>query len=128
MKVREVMTQVVLTAETGTTIAEAASLMAQRRVGSTLVVDDQRLLGIFTERDIVKALSQDASATHQAIGHWMTRNPQTISSDATVDEALRRMLDGGFRHLPVVDGERMVGMISMRDLSRAQVAHGEEVP
>jgi len=128
MKVREVMTQVVLTAETGTTIAEAASLMAQRRVGSTLVVDDQRLLGIFTERDIVKALSQDASATHQAIGHWMTRNPQTISSDATVDQALRRMLDGGFRHLPVVDGERMVGMISMRDLSRAQVAHGEEVP
>jgi CBS domain-containing protein len=128
MKVREVMTQVVLTAETGTTIAEAASLMAQRRVGSTLVVDDQRLLGIFTERDIVKALSQDASATHQAIGHWMTRNPQTISSDATVDEALRRMLDGGFRHLPVVDDERMVGMISMRDLSRAQVAHGEEVP
>ena len=128
MKVRDVMTQVVLTAETGTTIAEAASLMAQRRVGSTLVVDDQRLLGIFTERDIVKALSQDASATHQAIGHWMTRNPQTISSDATVDEALRRMLDGGFRHLPVVDGERMVGMISMRDLSRAQVAHGEEVP
>jgi len=121
MKVREVMTQVVLTAETGTTIAEAASLMAQRRVGSTLVVDDQRLLGIFTERDIVKALSQDASATHQAIGHWMTRNPQTISSDATVDQALRRMLDGGFRHLPVVDGERMVGMISMRDLSRVQV-------
>jgi len=128
MKVREVMTQVVLTAETATTIAEAASLMAQRRVGSTLVVDGQRLLGIFTERDIVKALSQDASATHQAIGHWMTRNPQTISSDATVDEALRRMLDGGFRHLPVVDDERMVGMISMRDLSRAQVAHGEEVP
>ena len=128
MKVREVMTQVVLTAETATTIAEAASLMAQRRVGSTLVVDGQRLLGIFTERDIVKALSQDASATHQAIGHWMTRNPQTISSDATVDQALRRMLDGGFRHLPVVDDERMVGMISMRDLSRAQVAHGEEVP
>jgi CBS domain-containing protein len=128
MNVRDVMTQVVLTADTGTTIAEAASLIAQRRVGSALVVDGQRLLGIFTERDIVKALSQDASATHQAIGHWMTRNPQTISSDATVDEALRRMLDGGFRHLPVVDDERMVGMISMRDLSRAQVAHGEEVP
>jgi len=120
MKVRDVMTQVVLTAETGTTIAEAASLMAQRRVGSTLVVDGQRLLGIFTERDIVKALSQDASATHQAIGHWMTRNPQTISSDATVDEALRRMLDGGFRHLPVTDDDRIVGMISMRDLSRVQ--------
>jgi CBS domain-containing protein len=121
MKVREVMTQVVLTAETGTTIAEVASLMAQRRVGSALVLDGRRLLGIFTERDIVKALSQDASATHQAIGHWMTRNPQTIPSDAMVDEALRRMLDGGFRHLPVMDEDRIVGMISMRDLSRAQI-------
>jgi CBS domain-containing protein len=121
MKVREVMTQVVLSADPGTTIAEAASLMAQRRVGSALVMDGQRLLGIFTERDIVKALSQDASATHQAIGHWMTRQPQTISSDATVDEALQRMLDGGFRHLPVVDDGLMVGMISMRDLSRAAV-------
>jgi CBS domain-containing protein len=122
MKVRDVMTRVVLTAETGTTIAEAASLMAQRRVGSALVVEGGRLLGIFTERDIVKALSQDASATNQAIGHWMTKHPQTIGSDATVEVALRRMLDGGFRHLPVVDGERMVGMVSMRDLSRVQVS------
>jgi CBS domain-containing protein len=121
MKVRDVMTQVVLTAEMGMTIAEAASLMAQRRVGSALVVDGERLVGIFTERDIVKALSQDAAATHQAIGHWMTRNPQTISSEATVEEALQRMLDGGFRHLPVVDDDRMAGMISMRDLSRARV-------
>jgi CBS domain-containing protein len=121
MKVREVMTQVVLTAEVGTTIAEAASLMAQRRVGSALVVEGQQLIGIFTERDIVKALSQDASATHQAIGHWMTRHPQTISSDATIDEALQRMLDGGFRHLPVVDAGRMVGMLSMRDISRVRV-------
>lgn len=121
MKVRDIMTQVVLTAEADTTIAEAASLMAQRRVGSALVVDGQRLLGIFTERDIVKALSQDASATHQEIGHWMTRGPQTISSEATIEEALGRMLEGGFRHLPVVDGGRMVGMLSMRDISRTRM-------
>lgn len=121
MKVRDVMTQVVLTAETGMTIAEAASLMAQRRVGSALVTERDRLIGIFTERDIVKALSQDSAAIHQSIGHWMTRNPQTISSEAAADEALRRMIDGGFRHLPVVDDDRMVGMVSMRDLSRARV-------
>jgi CBS domain-containing protein len=120
MKVRDVMTQVVLTAKAGTTIAEAASLMAQRRVGSALVIEGDRLLGIFTERDIVKALSQDASATNQAIGDWMTQRPQTIGSDATVEEALQRMLDGGFRHLPVVDDDQMVGMISMRDLSRVR--------
>jgi CBS domain-containing protein len=124
MKVREVMTQVVLTAEPGITIAEVASLMAQRRVGSALVLEHDQMIGIFTERDIVKALSQDASAIHQAIVHWMTRSPQTISSDATVEEALRRMLDGGFRHLPVMDDERLVGMLSMRDLSRVRV-HAE---
>jgi len=124
MKVREVMTQVVLTAEPGITIAEVASLMAQRRVGSALVLEHDRMIGIFTERDIVKALSQDASAVHQAIVHWMTRSPQTISSDATVEEALRRMVAGGFRHLPVMDDDRLVGMLSMRDLSRMRV-HAE---
>jgi len=124
MKVREVMTQVVLTAEPGITIAEVASLMAQRRVGSALVLEHDRMIGIFTERDIVKALSQDASAVHQAIVHWMTRSPQTISSDATVEEALRRMVAGGFRHLPVMDDDRLVGMLSMRDLSRVRV-HAE---
>ncbi len=121
MKVRDVMTRVVLTAPAGTTIAEAASLMAQRRVGSALVVDGERLVGIFTERDIVKALSQDSSATHQAIGHWMTGDPETIPPDAGVEEALQRMVDGGFRHLPVTDGGALVGMVSMRDISRARV-------
>jgi len=121
MKVRAIMTDVVLTAEAGTTIAEAASLMAQRRVGSALILDGDRLVGIFTERDIVKALSQDGSATHQAIGHWMTGDPETISPEAAVAEALQRMIDGGFRHLPVVDGGRLVGMLSMRDISRAQL-------
>lgn len=121
MKVRDVMTPVVLTAGQATTIAEAASLMAQRRVGSALVVDGKRLLGIFTERDIVRALSQDAAATHQAIGHWMTPEPQTIPADADAEEALQQMLDGGFRHLPVMDGERLAGMVSMRDLSRTRV-------
>jgi CBS domain-containing protein len=121
MRVRDVMTSVLLTAAAGTTIAEAASLMAQRRVGSAIVMEGGRLLGIFTERDIVKALSHDGSATQQPIGHWMTRVPQTISPEATVEDALRRMVDGGFRHLPVVEGDRVVGMLSMRDLSRARL-------
>jgi CBS domain-containing protein len=123
MKVRNVMTQTVLTAREGTTIAEAASLMAQRRVGSAIVMEGERLLGIFTERDIVRALSQDSAATLQAIGHWMTRGPQTVSPDVTVEEALQRMIEGNFRHLPVVQDGRLVGMLSMRDISRARL-HG----
>jgi CBS domain-containing protein len=121
MKVREAMTRIVLTAAASTTLGEAASLMAQRRVGSALVLDGERLVGIFTERDIVKALSQDGSATQQAVGHWMTSGPQTISPDASIEEALQRMVDGGFRHLPVIDGGSLVGMLSMRDISRLQV-------
>jgi CBS domain-containing protein len=121
MKVREAMSQVLLTAPESTTIAEVASLMAQRRVGSALVVEGPRLLGIFTERDIVRALSQDHAATRQPIGHWMTRSPQTISPEAALEEALKRMVDGHFRHLPVMEGDRLVGMLSMRDLSRAAV-------
>lgn len=121
MNVRHAMTPVLLTTSAGTTVAEAASLMAQRRVGSALVVEEEQLLGIFTERDIVKALSQDALAIHQEISHWMTRDPQTITPEASLDEALQRMVSGNFRHLPVMEGGRLVGMLSMRDVSRLSV-------
>ena len=99
MKVREAMSTVLLTAPGTTTIAEAASLMAQRRVGSTLVMEGRRVRGIFTERDIVKALSQDGAAIQQAIEHWMTRAPRTIGPDAPLEEALEQMIRGQFRHL-----------------------------
>jgi CBS domain-containing protein len=122
MKVREAMTEVLLTAPEATTIGEVASLMAQRRVGSALVMDGERLLGIFTERDIVKALSQDNLAVRQPIGHWMTREPQTVGPDAAVEEALQMMVEGHFRHLPVVEAGRLVGVLSMRDLSRIAVS------
>ena len=122
MNVRDAMTPLVLTAPPSTTIAEAASLMAERRVGSALVVEDEQLLGIFTERDIVKALSQDGLAAHQPIGHWMTRNPQSIAPGASLEEALQRMVEGHFRHLPVMEEGRLVGMLSMRDVSRLTVS------
>jgi len=122
MNVRDAMTPVLLTTAPSTTIAEAASLMAQRRVGSALVVEDEQLLGIFTERDIVKAPSQDSLATQQAIGLWMTRDPQTITPDASLEEALQRMIGGNFRHLPVLEDGRLVGMLSMRDISRLTVS------
>ncbi len=93
--------------------------MGERKVGSALVIDEGELVGIFTERDIVRALSQDFDAPGHPITHWMTRDPLTISPETTVPEALDVMLTRGFRHLPVVDGATPVGMVSMRDLSRA---------
>jgi CBS domain-containing protein len=102
------------------TIAEAATVMGGRRVGSALVMDEDRLLGIFTERDTVRALSQDFDAPGHPVSDWMTRDPVCVGPDTSVDDALGLMLQRGFRHLPVMEGERVVGMVSIRDLSRSE--------
>jgi CBS domain-containing protein len=126
--VREIMHAELVTAPENATVAEAATIMGERHVGSTLVMEDDQLIGIFTERDIVRALSQDFDAPGQQISHWMTREPQTISPDASVDEAMTTMLAGGFRHLPIREGKRVIGMVSMRDLSRAKSGLDEGPP
>lgn len=109
------------TGSPSTTVLEAATMMTAGSVGSTLVMDGGRLVGIFTERDVVKALSQAPDALRDPIGRWMTPDPQTISPDGLPEEALRRMITGGFRHLPVIDGGKVVGMLSIRDLARGSL-------
>jgi len=116
-KVREVMKTKLHMLSPSSTIGEAVSLMAQNRIGSTLVMEGEKLLGIFTERDTVRALSQSHDAPRHEISSWMTRDPKTVSPDVEVDTALRTMLDNGFRHLPVVEGGEVIGMVSMRDLA-----------
>src|SRR5919106_4494345 len=101
-----------------TTVPEAATMMGERRVGSALVMEGDALLGIFTERDIVKALGEHFDAAKPQVAEWMTRNPTTVPPGAPARDALKTMLDGGFRHLPVMDGEKVIGVVSMRDLSR----------
>jgi len=100
-----------------TTLGEAVSLMAQHRVGSTLVMDGSQLIGIFTERDTVRAISQSHDAPDHEISSWMTRDPKTVEPDEDVDDALKTMLANGFRHLPVVEKGVVIGMVSMRDLA-----------
>jgi CBS domain-containing protein len=117
--VRDIMTKELITVEASATVAETATVMGGHHVGSALVLEGDSLAGIFTERDIVRALSQDFDAARHSISHYMTRTPTTVSPDATLQEALNLMLSGGFRHLPVVDENRPIGMLSMRDISRA---------
>jgi CBS domain-containing protein len=81
-----------------------------------------RLEGIFTERDLVRAMSHDVSASSQPVAQWMTRNPVTVAPDASVEQALAMMLAGNFRHLPVTERESVVGIVSIRDLSRATLS------
>ena len=117
--IRDVMSKVMVTVGPSATIAEAATVMGARHVGSALVVEGDDLKGIFTERDILRALASDFDAAHHLVSDWMTKDPATITPDAPVAEALDRMLEEGFRHLPVMEGGALVGIVSLRDLSRA---------
>ena len=119
-QVRDVMSSEVFIVEPSATVAEAATVMGEKRVGSAIVCEGERLVGIFTERDIVKALGQHFDAAGHAVSNWMTANPITIRPDATTDDALDTMLRGGFRHLPVMDGDRVAGVVSIRDLAAAE--------
>ena len=109
--------QKIVTAPPESTVGMAARLMKKSKVGAVLVVDnDGRLAGIFTERDAlfrVVAEGRDPKATHLA--EVMTPHPRTIAPDKPFGHALLMMYDGGFRHVPVVEGDRPIGMVSARD-------------
>ncbi len=115
----EIMTGSVFSIEPTMTVAEAATVMGERKIGSALVMDGDRLAGIFTERDIVRALGEHFDAAGHPVSERMTADPVTASADTSVEDALRTMLDRGFRHLPIADGEQVIGIVSMRDLTRA---------
>jgi CBS domain-containing protein len=119
--VREVMHTDLVTVGPSTMMIDAAAAMSSARVGSVLVLEEGALVGIFTERDILSAFERTRAdpARVSPVSKGMTWNPLTIGPDATVGEAMDRMLDGGFRHLPVMDGGTLVGIVSMRDLARS---------
>ncbi len=105
-----------LTAPGNTTIVTAARLMKKHSIGALMIVEDGHLAGIFTERDAVfrvLAASRDPKTTH--VADVMTTKPKTISPDKAVGHALLMMYDGGFRHVPVVEHGKPLGMISARD-------------
>jgi CBS domain-containing protein len=116
-KLRDVMASDLTTVAPDATVAEAAQLMSVRHVGSALVMDDGGLVGIFTERDIVRALATDFDAAGHTVDATMTRAPRTLAPDASTKEALDLMLAAGFRHLPVVEDGEVVGVVSLRDLA-----------
>ena len=90
--VREVMSTNVITVDPDDTVAEAATVMGGKRVGSALIMDGDRIAGIFTERDIVRALGEHFDAAGHPVSNWMTRSPSTIAPDASVEEALNHRL------------------------------------
>jgi CBS domain-containing protein len=100
------------------TIGEAAQKMVERGVGSAVVLDYGRLIGIFTERDLLRAVADRVHSSEARVREWMTAEPITITPETSAEDAAQTMLDNGFRHLPVVEGERAVGIISIRDVAK----------
>ena len=99
-----------------TTVVEAARLMKHHNVGALLVVDHTRLIGIFTERDALFRLLAEGRDPHATrLAEVMTAQPQTIHPDEPFVRALRMMHEGNFRHLPVVEFDRPIGVVSVRD-------------
>lgn len=114
--------QTLVTLTSSAMVAEAAKLMAERHMGAVMVVDRDRLVGIVTERDIavrVVAAGRDPVTTRLAT--VMTPDPDTLKPTDTVRAALDLMARGGYRHLPVKRGRKLVGMVSIRDLYRSVV-------
>jgi CBS domain-containing protein len=111
------MTRSLLTISADATLGEAASRMVERGVGAVVVLEGEDVKAILTERDVLKAVADghDGSAP---IADWMTRHPETIEPTDTTDHAASLMIHGGYRHLPVVDEGRVVGIVSIRDLMR----------
>ena len=108
--------QELLTAPASMTVAEAARLMRQRNVGAMMVVDGGKLAGVFTERDaLFRVVAAGLDATSTPLSVAMTKNPKTISPDRSFVQALGAMHEGRFRHLPVTEDGRPIGMISVRD-------------
>jgi len=104
----------------GATVAQAVGLMAEHHVGAVLVEEAGRVVGVFTERDLVtRVVARGLLADDTKLTEVMTVAPETARPEDTVGSALERMSRGGYRHLPVVEEEKLVGMVSMRDLFRA---------
>lgn len=120
--VREIMSTDLVTVDPSANVMQAASAMAGGRSGSVLVFEAGSLVGIFTERDIMRALAYSEKADLarvSSVARWMSEDPVTIGPETTVAEALNQMLFGGFRHLPVMEEGTVVGIVSMRDVAKS---------
>ena len=107
-------------------VAEAARKLAEHRIGALPVMDGDRVIGIFSERDLLYCVAKEGpAALERTIRDVMTSPPITVSPDTDVMEALGLMTRRRIRHLPVVDGDTMIGMISIGDLVKVRVEQAE---
>lgn len=126
MQVRDGMSTVVLSIGPAHTLREAARSMADRKVGAAVVVDPDVGMGIITERDVLNAIGKGLDPDREVAASHLTSDLVFASPDWTLDEAASAMVGGGFRHLVVMDGDDVVGMLSVRDIVRCWMTEGAE--
>ncbi len=122
--VGEAMTKDVLTVDPSASIGEAAEKMQAGNVGAVVVVEDYvRIVGIITERDLMRAVAARARAAEARVRQWMTSDLVTVEPELSIEDALTIMFTRHFRHLPVVKDGRPLGIVSLRDLARWRYDH-----
>jgi CBS domain-containing protein len=117
----DIMTTDVFTAGPDTPIADVAKGMVKARFGSAVVMQADLLIGILTERDVLRAAASGDDLTTSPLSRWMTRDPETAGPDLDSEEAAQIMLSRGFRHLPVVEGNQVRGIVSLRDVLATRI-------
>ena len=131
MQVQEGMSEVVLTIGPGHTLRQAAEAMCRRNVGAAVVIDpDEQGPGVLTERDILRAIGHGKDPDAERVGDHLTSDLKFAHPDWSLEDAAAVMVKGGFRHLVVVDGAELIGVLSMRDIVRCWTQDGStsEVP
>jgi CBS domain-containing protein len=113
----------VVTIDPGTNLADAAQLLTEMRIGAAIILGaDRRVVGIISERDIVRALAERGAAVlAEPVSQTMTRGVETCNEREPISSIMQRMTDGKFRHVPVVDQGRLVGIVSIGDVVKHRV-------
>jgi CBS domain-containing protein len=111
----------VATTTPGTPVAQAAAAMVEANVGSAVVMQGRFLAGILTERDVLRAAASGQDLSESLVSVWMTPDPHSASPETSADEASQLMLLHGFRHLPIVEGRSVCGVVSLRDLFASRI-------
>ena len=111
------------TVQASQTVAEAVALMRQEQVGCVLVCASERVVGIFTERDLMRRVMAQGKPLTIAVSDCMTPDPVTVHPKEPIGSALRRMEEGGYRHLPVMDDGKPVGILSVKRIVHYLVEH-----
>jgi CBS domain-containing protein len=117
---RDVMRTDYISVEPQDTLGEIAERMVEARTGSAIVKDYGRMIGILTERDMLKAMAGRVHTSEARAREWMTADPITATPETPVEEAAQTMIANGFRHLPIVEDGAVVGVVSLRRM----VGHG----